>query len=92
VAESADLRLLKDVRTEIVAGATGTYLIQVFNDGPSTARDVVVTDTLPDVLAFERVVVADGGTSPWSCTAGDIDPTEVTCTYDGTIAPGPDPS
>jgi uncharacterized repeat protein (TIGR01451 family) len=91
VAESADLRLLKDVRTEIVAGATGTYLIQVFNDGPSTARDVVVTDTLPDVLAFERVVVADGGTSPWSCTAGDIDPTEVTCTYDGTIAPGPDP-
>lgn len=91
VAESADLRLLKDVRTAITAGATGTYAIQVFNDGPSTARGITVTDTLPDVLTFARVVTAAGETSPWSCAADADDPTLVTCEYDGTIAPGPDP-
>ncbi|CAN7184878.1 hypothetical protein LJR045_000434 [Microbacterium sp. LjRoot45] len=91
VAESADLRLLKEVRTPIVAGGTGTYLIQVFNDGPSTARDVTVTDVLPSVLTFDRVVVADGETSPWTCAADGADPTLVLCTYDGAIPPGADP-
>lgn len=91
VGESADLRLLKDVLSPIVAGATGTYLLQVYNDGPSTAREVTIVDTLPEVLTFQRVVTADGETSPWTCAADPGAPTEVTCTLDGVIEPGADP-
>jgi uncharacterized repeat protein (TIGR01451 family)/fimbrial isopeptide formation D2 family protein len=91
VGESADLRLLKDVLSPIVAGSTGTYLLQVYNDGPSTAREVTVVDTLPEVLTFERVVTPAGETSPWTCAADPGAPTEVTCTFDGVIEPGVDP-
>ena len=90
VLESADLRLLKDVLSDVVAGSTGRYLLQVFNDGPSTARNVTITDTLPDVLTFERVVPVDGETtSPWTCAPSDDDVQLIECAYDGTIAPGP---
>lgn len=47
----------------VVAGAEGTYRLEVRNAGPSTATDVVVTDTLADYLTF----VPDG--SDDSCTA-----------------------
>lgn len=90
VIESADLRLLKDISSNVVAGSTGRYLLQVFNDGPSTARNVTITDTLPDVLTFVRVVPAAGeATSPWTCAPSDADAQLVECAYDGAIAPGP---
>lgn len=90
VTESADLRIVKDISEEIVAGATGRYLLQVFNAGPSTARGVTIIDTLPDVLTFERVVVADGEDSSWTCAPASGDPQSIECAYDGTIVPGPD--
>ncbi|KZE89312.1 DUF11 domain-containing protein [Microbacterium sp. TNHR37B] len=88
VGESADLRLRKDVASAVVAGSTGTYLLQVTNAGPSAARDVTVVDTLPAVLTFQRVVGEDGIETPWTCTTDSEDPTELTCRYDGVIAPG----
>lgn len=92
VDESADLTLLKAVETQIVAGATGRYLLQVDNDGPSTARGVTITDTLPGVLSFVRVVPAEGETtSPWTCAPSDDDAQIVECSYDGVITPEDDP-
>lgn len=49
VAASADLSITKTGTPDPVsAGAPITYTLQVRNAGPSTAQDVVVTDTLPD--------------------------------------------
>ncbi|MGV9194684.1 isopeptide-forming domain-containing fimbrial protein [Microbacterium sp. MC2] len=85
--ESADLRLLKGISAEIVAGDTGRYVLQVFNDGPSTARGITVTDALPDTLTFVGVVGDDAGL--WTCD--DADPREIVCAYAGTLAPGAEP-
>ncbi len=65
--------------TQLVAGATGTYVIGVANAGPSTATDVTVTDTLPEGLTYRGA----RGTG-WSC---DEDAGTVTCTLSGSIAP-----
>ena len=54
VTESADLQLAKSISSEIVAGSTGRYLLQVTNLGPSTGRGVTITDTLPAPLRFAR--------------------------------------
>ena len=60
----------------VVAGGTVTYTLTVKNDGPSTAHDTVVTDTLPtDVTA--GTVTPDQGTctaedATVSCTLGDV--------------------
>jgi uncharacterized repeat protein (TIGR01451 family) len=58
VKESADLRVVKVSKpdTEVQAGETFTYTIIVDNLGPSTARNVVITDT----LIAERIVNAFG--------------------------------
>lgn len=88
VVESADLRILKDIGREVVAGATGEYLIQVFNDGPSTARDVVVNDLLPDTLTFKGVVTDEGETSPWTCAPDDTNPHQIICDLTGDLRPG----
>jgi uncharacterized repeat protein (TIGR01451 family) len=48
-AASADLRLLK---TGAASGTTATWTLAVTNLGPSTAQNVVVTDTLPSRLTF----------------------------------------
>ncbi|WP_254552232.1 DUF11 domain-containing protein [Kitasatospora sp. MMS16-BH015] len=67
---SADLAITKKPvgTTPVVAGGTFEYEITVTNNGPSQARNVVVTDALPSQLAF--VSSADG------CTASGRD---VTC-------------
>lgn len=64
----------------LVAGDTGTYAITVRNDGPSTATQVTVTDTLPDYLTY---VSGDG--TDWSCTAPNQ---VVTCDLDGSLGVG----
>lgn len=86
VTESADLKLVKSISGEIVAGSTGRYLLQVSNLGPSTARGVTITDTLPTPLAFARVVVPEGVDAPWTC-ASTPGTQEVECAYDGAILP-----
>ncbi|WP_460841362.1 DUF7507 domain-containing protein [Nocardioides marmoraquaticus] len=58
----AELALTKAVApSELVAGSTGTYTLRVQNDGPSSARDVVVQDTLDPDLEITSASF-DGGT------------------------------
>jgi uncharacterized repeat protein (TIGR01451 family)/fimbrial isopeptide formation D2 family protein len=53
VGVAADLRIVKtDDVDPVSAGTTVTYTLQVFNDGPSDAANVVVTDTLPAGMTF----------------------------------------
>jgi uncharacterized repeat protein (TIGR01451 family) len=53
VTPSSDLRITKvDDSDPVSAGGTLTYTLQVFNDGPSDATGVVVTDTLPGDVTF----------------------------------------
>ena len=80
----AGLTLSKtDSPDPVTAGANLTYTLTVGNGGPSTAVDVVVTDTLP---AGTTLVSAVGGTGSTvcaevalgivSCEVGDLDPGE----------------
>ncbi|MFO0944045.1 MAG: SdrD B-like domain-containing protein [Pirellulales bacterium] len=48
-----DLRVTKsDGLTTVVPGQTITYSLQAINDGPSSATNVVISDTLPSSLEF----------------------------------------
>jgi len=78
----AGLTLTKtDSPDPVTAGNNLTYTLTVGNGGPSTAQDVVVTDTLP---AGTTLVSAVGGTGSTvcaevqlgivSCEVGDLDP------------------
>jgi uncharacterized repeat protein (TIGR01451 family) len=61
---SADLALLKSASPDPVAtGQDLTYTLTVFNGGPSVARDVVVTDTLPAGTVFKSCSAPDGDCS-----------------------------
>lgn len=58
-----------------------SYIIDVGNEGASTANGVVLTDSLPDHVEF--VDIDDGD---WSCNTGSL-PT-ITCSPPGDILPG----
>jgi len=62
----------------VIAGETVIYSIEVVNNGPSDANDVVITDSPPAGLTF------DAGGSTTGCVF--IDPT-IACPV-GTVAPG----
>jgi uncharacterized repeat protein (TIGR01451 family) len=82
---SADLRLLKtDSPDPVTAGTNITYTLTVFNDGPSTATDVIVKDDLPAQVTDVSVTSAGN-----TCNAGvPGDPLlPVTCNM-GSIANG----
>ncbi len=78
------------------AGDTLTYTIEVRNTGNGAARDVVVTDVIPEQLKVERVRTAKPDSPeimPWAeCTVADEDSRgyggTVTCELDGTLARG----
>jgi uncharacterized repeat protein (TIGR01451 family) len=59
VVSEADLSITKTHAGEVVAGAGISYTITVTNKGPSTARKVAITDTLPEGLL----------NATWTCTA-----------------------
>jgi len=66
---SADLRLGKNGdRSLVAAGQMLTYTLVVYNSGPSTAEDVVVTDDLPSDVIFKSAVPPPNDHSPlrWS--------------------------
>ncbi|MEU8075206.1 hypothetical protein AB0B31_07125 [Catellatospora citrea] len=71
---SADLSLVKTGDTTVDAGGTLSYTITVTNNGPSTARDVVVRDTMPAGVAFVSVTPSVG-----SCTNGQPDGGKLEC-------------
>ncbi len=71
---SADLSLVKTGDATVDAGGTLTYTITVTNSGPSTARDVVVRDTMPAGVTFDSVTSPSG-----SCTNGQPDGGKLEC-------------
>ncbi len=79
----AELTVTKDDSPDpVVAGSELTYTVTVGNNGPSTATDVVVTDTLPDDTTL---VSAVGGTGSTACA--QVQPNIVSCEV-GALAPG----
>jgi len=59
VVERADLVVTKTGPATVAVGAPVSYRIVVRNTGPSAARDVAATDTLPAALGF--TAASDGG-------------------------------
>jgi len=71
----ADLSMVKSVSpAQPVAGQEVRYTLTVTNDGPSVARDVVITD---DVLDALTAVTATTGDTPNPCSVGAGN--QVTC-------------
>lgn len=89
VAGSSDLSITKtDSPDPVVAGTQLTYTIRVTNGGPSTAEDVIVTDTLPASTTFSSGVDGNGATvcalvQPGTvvCDLGDLQPGDVVTVY-----------
>ncbi len=77
---SADLRITKmDTPDPVVAGQQITYTLTVVNNGPGTARNVVVTDTMPvsvtHVSNTDSCVVSGSQTNGGqilTCSLGDM--------------------
>ena len=57
---SADLSITKTGPTEVNLGDSFSYTLEVNNAGPSTARNVVVTDTLPAGVEFVSATPSTG--------------------------------
>ncbi len=79
---SADLSLDKTGPETVDAGTELTYVITVTNNGPSTARDVTVRDTMPVGVTFDSVTASVG-----SCTNGQPDGGKLECGL-GNLASG----
>ncbi|MCX4658977.1 hypothetical protein [Streptomyces uncialis] len=78
-APRADLRTVKRAvgATPVAPGRTFDYEVTVTNGGPSVARQVTLTDPLPDALSFDS--------STGACTAAGRN---VTCGPVAALAPG----
>ncbi|MET0714701.1 MAG: DUF11 domain-containing protein [Mycetocola sp.] len=78
----ANLTLTKsDSPDPVIAGNNLSYTLTLGNSGPSTARDVVLTDPLPAGVSFVSAVGGTGATAcaevtpgVVSCAVGDLDP------------------
>ncbi len=72
----ADLALTKtDSPDPVTAGNNVTYTVTVVNNGPDTATNVLVTDTLPPTATFVSSSASQGtcsGTSTVTCNLGTI--------------------
>lgn len=73
-APSVDLQLTKtDNSTDYVAGATKTYIIEVYNAGPSNVTGATVTDAFTDLNILPGSMVwTCSGTGGATCTAGPV--------------------
>jgi uncharacterized repeat protein (TIGR01451 family) len=89
VVNRADLTITKNASNPApVAGETLTWVIQVVNHGPSTARNVMVTDTLPTNFTATSVLSAPSGCTALPCSFGDVPIGAIrTITLIGTVAP-----
>jgi len=72
--DTADLVLSKtDSPDPVIAGGSLQYLVTVLNNGPSTAENVVVTDTLPAGVTFVSTAgCAEDPAGVPTCTLGSI--------------------
>jgi len=80
VGEVADVAIIKSHSGTATINENLTWTLAVTNNGPSTARDIVVTDVLPTGLTY---VSATG--NGWSCAQATG---TVTCTLAASLAPG----
>ena len=75
-AQQSDLSLTKtDAPDPVAPGADLTYTITVTNNGPSSAQNVTVNDTLPTGTTFGSATSSQGscaGTTTVSCALGSI--------------------
>lgn len=72
--QDADLALTKSVSPpQATVGDTVTYELQVTNNGPGNAENVVITDNLPPTLSLVSTAgcAEDPGGSP-TCTVGNL--------------------
>ena len=83
--DSADVAIAKATTGDnpVLAGETTEFTVTVTNNGPSTADDVVVTDSLPAGLAFIPGSLPSG--DGWTCDAPDG--RVITCTLDDPLLP-----
>ncbi|MFO1062305.1 MAG: SdrD B-like domain-containing protein [Pirellulales bacterium] len=94
VNRNVDMRITKTDSTDpLIAGNNETYTLTVFNDGPSEATGVTVTDVLPAGVTFSSVTSSQGTASNSSGTVtallGTMAPnTSATITLIVTSAPG----
>ncbi|WP_223585902.1 DUF11 domain-containing protein [Microbacterium sp. OVT16B] len=88
VVQSADISVVKTADAQAVPGGAFGYTLTVTNGGPSVARGVVLTDTLP--AGFTLGATPAGCTltgSTLTCPLGDLTVGQiVTVRLDGTIA------
>ncbi len=83
VTSLADLALVKTGPPTAIAGTNATYNLSVTNNGPSTAKNVVISDAVP-----AGVTIVSVSSSIGSCNAGvPGDPFLLTKCSIGTLAP-----
>jgi uncharacterized repeat protein (TIGR01451 family) len=94
----ADLALTKSAPASVVAGTPISWTLSVHNAGPSTAVNVLITDTVPAGVAITSVTmpgascqagVPGDSTHPTTCAAGSLAPgaTSATMTITATVNP-----
>ena len=81
----ADLALTKTGPATAVAGTNATYTLGVTNNGPSTAKNVIVEDLLPAEVHVVSVTGTGGATCNASIPGNPLAPT--TCSF-GPLASG----
>ena len=85
IGQTSDLALDKVTTSNAAAqGSTITYTIYTANNGPTTATDVTVTDTLPSQLLFQSLTAPAG----WNCATPAVGTNgTITCTLASMAAP-----
>jgi len=66
----SDLALSKEATPTVVAGELITYTLTAYNYGPSTARGVMITDTLPSGMTFAEAGIVSSGTFSGTTNCG----------------------
>ena len=86
--ESADLQVAKQGPATVIAGNTISWTVTVHNAGPSDAREVTVSDTIPDGVTNASATITGGSTCvPASCAVGTIPSgNTATITVSGTVS------
>ncbi len=87
VVASADVAVTKTGPASLVAGTVGTYTMEVTNAGPSFARMVTLTDTLPAGMRAVSAQVIDGALSRCQIVTIVAPKDTVICRL-GDLAPG----
>ncbi|MDD4965466.1 IPTL-CTERM sorting domain-containing protein [Halothiobacillus sp.] len=84
-----DLAMAKSATpSSVAAGAPLNYVATITNNGPSSAQDVAMTDTLPTNATFiDLVNVSNSGTCGTVPNAGDAGGT-LACTWPSAVASG----